>query len=252
MRNVSVVYSASKGYVDYLRLSLRTVPADVHVVVAWSADDSPPAFDHPSVEVVPVKRDKENFCKARAVNAAARAVKTDWLLFADADFLFPKFLFNVLDLSEGGKTVTRFYVARFTKELSDEIMLRGRDWETHFSEYPGGVQPSFVERLAARYLRKWLPTTALSALTAVDYTSVSGTPNPCLYSRELFFAVGGYDESFVGWGGEDDDLSARGRAAGGIDRRLPVIVGHLYHPPAVEYRKYRASSPRPVISRSPA
>jgi GT2 family glycosyltransferase len=51
-------------------------------------------------------------------------------------------------------------------------------------------------------------------------------------SREDFEAVNGFDESFVGWGCEDDDLAFRLRKAGRrIASSLPYTHGfHLWHP----------------------
>ncbi|HEX5472086.1 MAG TPA: galactosyltransferase-related protein, partial [Lacipirellulaceae bacterium] len=51
-------------------------------------------------------------------------------------------------------------------------------------------------------------------------------------SREDFEAVNGFDESFVGWGCEDDDIAFRLRKAGRrIASALPYTHGfHLWHP----------------------
>jgi glycosyltransferase involved in cell wall biosynthesis len=51
-------------------------------------------------------------------------------------------------------------------------------------------------------------------------------------AREDFEAVNGFDESFVGWGCEDDDLAFRLRKAGRrIASSLPYTHGyHLWHP----------------------
>ncbi len=53
-------------------------------------------------------------------------------------------------------------------------------------------------------------------------------------SRADFEAVNGFDESFVGWGCEDDDLAFRLRKAGmRITSALPYTHGfHLWHPAA--------------------
>jgi GT2 family glycosyltransferase len=52
-------------------------------------------------------------------------------------------------------------------------------------------------------------------------------------TREAFFALGGFDETFVGWGGEDNEFWERAQT-----RRvwpyayLPLL--HLWHPPQPE------------------
>jgi hypothetical protein len=79
-------------------------------------------------------------------------------------------------------------------------------------------------------------------------------------AREAYFAIGGFDESFVGWGGEDLDFWERAEAHGGVYAfgHLPLI--HLWHlpqpgkaspdAPAVRrYHEVRAISPTERIRR---
>jgi hypothetical protein len=50
-------------------------------------------------------------------------------------------------------------------------------------------------------------------------------------ARDAFFEIGGFDESFVGWGGEDNEFWERAEARGRVDAfgSLPFI--HLWHAP---------------------
>ncbi len=50
-------------------------------------------------------------------------------------------------------------------------------------------------------------------------------------TAEAYRSIGGYDESFVGWGGEDLELWERARVRGGVYEfgYLPFV--HLWHPP---------------------
>lgn len=49
--------------------------------------------------------------------------------------------------------------------------------------------------------------------------------------REAYFAIGGFDDAFVGWGGEDNDFWDRAATTNRADHfgLLPMI--HLHHPP---------------------
>ncbi|MFG1675333.1 glycosyltransferase [Micromonospora sp. NPDC049282] len=54
----------------------------------------------------------------------------------------------------------------------------------------------------------------------------------CVWLRtELFRRVGGLDERFEGWGGEDDDFAIRLGLWAALERYSDTLL-HLYHPPA--------------------
>lgn len=55
----------------------------------------------------------------------------------------------------------------------------------------------------------------------------------CAILRQDFFEVNGYDERFIGWGNEDDNLSKRLYIKGlnGKNIALKVSPIHLYHTP---------------------
>jgi hypothetical protein len=57
-----------------------------------------------------------------------------------------------------------------------------------------------------------------------------GSPGGCLWVRaDAFHQVGGFDERFEGWGGEDDDVDARLAQVGSFVRYDDPLV-HLFHP----------------------
>lgn len=53
-----------------------------------------------------------------------------------------------------------------------------------------------------------------------------------IFSREALERVGGWDEDFVGWGGEDDMMTFKVQAAGLRTALMPHRCFHLWHPRA--------------------
>src|SRR5690606_36652312 len=61
--------------------------------------------------------------------------------------------------------------------------------------------------------------------------------------RVVFEAVGGFDESYRGWGAEDDAFWHAATIAAGNPQRVAGAAYHLYHKPA-STREERAKDPR--------
>lgn len=67
----------------------------------------------------------------------------------------------------------------------------------------------------------------------------------CAYRREVYFALGGLDEEFVGWGGEDDAMSVNlGRYTDRLAVQQHTRAFHLWHPRSPDrynHRHYEAN-----------
>ena len=138
------------------------------------------------------------FNKSRALNRAAAVARGDVLLIHDADFVVP------VD-----------YAAEVTQSLRGVSGVRPARFIFYLD------QPSTVRLMESR---------AMTSSSSVEYVT-QNTPCPMALKRSTYWDIGGHDESFVGWGGEDVEFLSRLRtltvAEGGW---LPTI--HLWHPSA--------------------
>lgn len=142
--------------------------------------------------------ERASFNKSMALNQGARLAKGRVLLIHDADLVVP------VD-----------YLVESSRVLGDADAARvGR-----FLFYLN--QDTTSETLRRRQL--------ISSKSVESV--VQNTPNPMAVTAEAYQRVGGHDESYVGWGGEDTEFLSRlrtGRVKEGGS--LPVV--HLWHPPA--------------------
>jgi hypothetical protein len=176
----------------------------------------------------PLPRPDLPYCRSWAFNVGARAARGRLLVFHDNDLLVP-----------------RAYAAELWSRhrLGAELLDLKR-----FVFYLSAAQTDEV--FAGRALEPVPP------LTIVENVQGGSLAASC----EAYFAIGGFDESFVGWGGEDNDFWDRA-ATRRIDPfgYLPLV--HLWHEaqpeklkgeqaPAVQrYRELREIAPKERIAR---
>lgn len=142
------------------------------------------------------------FNRAAAVNdAARRAGDWDVALIMDADTLVPSSQLKtaVQVAADSGRLIgASTYVLELGKDCTDQLLN-------------GNFSP---ETLAVDVMR-----------TAENITQSSAVA----VTRELFDAVRGFDERFIGWGGEDNAFWDACRAAAGKPERVPGPAIHLWH-----------------------
>jgi glycosyltransferase involved in cell wall biosynthesis len=165
----------------------------------------------------------DGFRLARVRNAAARLARGRYLLFLDGDCLVPPHHVAAhLDRRRPGTALLGF-CARLTPEASATVAEAG----------PTAIDlTTVVPRAERRALgRRWLRARWHAAVRHPSKPRLAGGDFGLW--RADFERVNGFDERFVGWGQEDDDLGLRLRAAG---IRLESILDrtaslHLWHPP---------------------
>ena len=169
-----------------------------------------------------VSQPHDGFRAAAVRNRGARLATGDYLLFLDGDCILPRDHLAAYLARRRPGAAHLGYCARLPEGVSATLAPGGLA-----AVDLGGLVPPQERRLLRRRHRK-----------AWWHTLLRHPSKPRLASgnfgvwRRDFERVNGFDERFVGWGQEDDDLGLRLRAAG---VKLESIVGrtfslHVWHP----------------------
>lgn len=131
--------------------------------------------------------------RAHALNIGVKNCTTSYFLPADVDLIFDKSFIEILYHNAAKNKITTFKVA-FLKR-------NNKEWDNTKKMKAEGISP----------------------ITALGMT---------LFKKEAFKAVGGYDEKFIYWGWEDNDLVERCIAKGLKHSFFPgkTILFHQWHP----------------------
>jgi hypothetical protein len=148
------------------------------------------------------------FNKSWGLNIGFRVSQRPWLAFADADLILGDALPAALEHLDQGHKVVKPYRRLIDLDESESACVRAGEFD-------------------------WVPARVANAAPdregVGEYIVVAG--GVFLITRQAFRQVGGWDERFLGWGGEDDALSYRIKHAGipvaELDQRPAV---HLHHP----------------------
>lgn len=219
---------------EHLRRSLlslanqRGVAGQFEVVVTddGSADRTADVVDQfarsVDFQVAFTTHEHDGFRLARCRNEGARASGAPYLLFSDGDCIFPSN--HVLRHLRA----RRLGVAWSGDCLRlDEAPTRRID-ETVVASGAYRLWASKRERW--RIFQRWIKDEIYQAIGHATRPKLIGC-NIAVWKRD-YERINGFDENFVGWGCEDDDLAQRLRQAG---VRIASILGHtrayhMWHP----------------------
>jgi glycosyltransferase involved in cell wall biosynthesis len=206
----------------------RGVPRDFEVVIAddGSGDVTAEVVDRFAATVdIPVRfttQPHEGFRLARVRNNAARLARGDYLLFVDGDCILPRDHLAAHRARRRPGLALLGHCARLPEETSRLLVPENLS----VTNLAGLVPAAEARALARRHRRaRWhnlVRHPTKPRLTGGDFG----------LWRADFERVNGFDERFVGWGQEDDDLGLRLRAAG---LRLESVLDlarslHVWHP----------------------
>ena len=203
----------------------QTYPRELFEVVVVD-DGSPEALERPGstpLDVKVVRQEDLGFGLARARNTGVRAAAHDILLFLDGDML-PE--------ADWLSAHARWHHAvpdAVTLGLWAHVPVDGMDGETIRSR-PGTLKELFAGRKASLADFRWVEPHLRGAgdLTskADDLFQVAASGHFGV-GREFYELVGGFDESFTQWGGEDTEFGYRACTRGGL--LVPVREAFAWH-----------------------
>lgn len=148
------------------------------------------------------------FNKAWGLNVAARLCAAQVLVFCDADLIVPQTLPKAVQLCQRGYAMVKPYRRLYDLGEQESAALRA-----------GELTPDGLD----------LSTRAAGRAAIGEHLVLCG--GAFAIRRDAFDRLGGWDERFVGWGGEDDAMSYK------LERRRLSTVEldeapalHLWHP----------------------
>jgi lipopolysaccharide biosynthesis glycosyltransferase len=157
----------------------------------------------PNVEICVGISTDELFNRSRAINLAAKQATRDIFVIADGDvFCEPEVIKDSIKHLETSPWIIPFRkIVRISEANSRKLVEAEPTWPLEISDYETIHTPE------PNYLG------GLNVIT-----------------RDHFMAVGGFDERFMGWGGEDDAFSCAVNTLCGPFKRLWHTIYHLWHP----------------------
>ncbi len=200
---------------------------EIRALVDWFASRAPFALRH-------VYQPDEGFRKSRVLNAAVRQSRSEYLIFADEDCVPHRDFVRAHWEHRASRTVLCGRRVLLSRELSRAVT---------------------AQQVAAGALERFSPSKIMDALLGRGSHWDEAIPvtvpflHNLLFRREpgilgsnfsleksLYREIKGFDEAFVGYGGEETDLERRLRLAGARFRWVThrAIQYHLYHAPRQE------------------
>ncbi len=176
-----------------------------------------------------VRQEYLGFRVARARNNAIKIATGDLLIFLDSDIISTKNYIEIFRKTISSASFISAYPIRLTIEQTRMLSLEqisSFDFSTIisnkqkfkiFKQYINDNLYSFANKFISNYKRK--------------HPKLRGGVSAVL--RDDIFKINGYDEKFIGWGNEDDNLGFR-LYSNGCNGKNPFLFDypiHLYHEP---------------------
>ena len=151
------------------------------------------------------------FSLSRARNAGIDAASNEWIVMEDADIIYEVDFYNKLSqevdlIDETPFNFLTIPVIYLKEEISQEIILHGS-----------------IDRFIPKILSRLQFENPLGDESNCVVESYAPATALFVVRKKLLNIVGGYDEYFVGWGGEDRDIAFRLLSINSKVDNLPVF-----------------------------
>lgn len=175
-----------------------------------------------------VRQQHAGFRASRVRNNGVSVSLGDTLVFLDQDIIVPPNYFHDISLH---KKPDNFLSSNFirlsprqTEAVSDELIASG-NWHSLLS-------PRQIKPIHSRYRKEYMQN-LLCRYTCLGSHGAKLRSGVASIGRADYIHVNGFDENFIGSGGEDDDLGRRLFAIGktGYNFTRDHIPLHLHHEP---------------------
>jgi glycosyltransferase involved in cell wall biosynthesis len=179
-----------------------------------------------SFKVKYVKQENKGFRLARCRNNGIRISKGDLLIFIDQDIICTENLLKTCSQNQSPKRFITSHRINLT-EVQSERITEEIIGENRFMQQ---IEKKQLDDLLKEY-RKDKFYYYLHKISSVRKPKLKGQTHAI--NREDFELVNGYDENYVGWGNEDDDMGRRLYIAGihGYNPFKSDFPIHQYHEP---------------------